>query len=195
MMKNLARRIALVEGNKKREHCKKTVLPVRFAAFQLLLVLPAHPWQLFLWSCDLVHPELLHPAHITPMWKLHPEVSWPSWPAEHPDRLSFSVLEVSFNASSVFLFASSWSLSLQHRPGVSRWRAIILMFSSLCDSLSTDIESPVSLCLTRCLQAYPYDYFRMKVDNKRLTNWIIINYYFINSLSLYLSPGNVLQGL
>jgi len=30
------------------------------------------------------------------------------------------------------------------------------MFSSLCDSLSTDIESPVSLCLTRCLQAYPY---------------------------------------
>ena len=179
MMKNLARRIALVEGNKKREHCKKTVLPVRFAAFQLLLVLPAHPWQLFLWSCDLVHPE----------------VSWPSWPAEHPDRLSFSVLEVSFNASSVFLFASSWSLSLQHRPGVSRRRAIILMFSSLCDSLSTDIESPVSLCLTRCLQAYPYDYFRMKVDNKRLTNWIIINYYFINSLSLYLSPGNVLQGM
>ncbi|HCD1255066.1 TPA: hypothetical protein JD854_RS08330 [Citrobacter amalonaticus] len=43
MMKNLARRIPPVKKETKKGSTVKTVLPVRFAAFQLLLVLPAHP--------------------------------------------------------------------------------------------------------------------------------------------------------
>ena len=152
----MARSIALRKTEIKKGSTVKTVLPVRFAAFQLLLLLPAHPWQLFLWPCGqsfiLNYCFLLTPPRCdTSSWSVP---GLPD-PPNHPDRFSFSILEVSFNASCVILFASSRSLSLKHHPGVSFRSVIILMFTSLSDSLSTKIESSFSRSLTRRLQTMP----------------------------------------
>jgi len=70
------------------------VLPVRFAAFQLLLLLPAHPWQLFLRSPDLFIRKpfilkLLHPARIVPIRSALSVTPFPEHPGP-PDILTGS---------------------------------------------------------------------------------------------------------
>ena len=86
----IGRRIPLVAGEEiKKGSTVKTVLPVRFAAIQLLLVLPAHPWQLFLWSPDQfilkrLLPASHHPDAISPNPWVCPDLPDP------PDILSGS---------------------------------------------------------------------------------------------------------
>jgi len=90
----------------------------------------------------------LHPAHIVLTCLFHPETSWPSWPTDHPDRLTFSFLEVSLThpARSASLHPEAF---LQRHPGGSFVRnAIILMFISRVGFLSTEIESAIPLRLT-----------------------------------------------
>ncbi|WP_222599983.1 hypothetical protein, partial [Salmonella enterica] len=98
---NLARRIT-----KKREHCINSA-PGSFRSIPATFRAPCSSVTTFPVTLRPVHPERLHPAHIARCDSFFLKRPWSSRPAEHPDRLSFSVLEVSFNASCAFHFASS----------------------------------------------------------------------------------------
>ncbi len=130
---NLARRIT------KREHCINSA-PGSFAA---TFRAPCSSVTTFPVTLRPVHPERLHPAHIARCDSFFLKRPRSSRPAEHPDRLSFSVPRCPLTHPALstllhpeaFLVTPSWRVLLKrHHPDV---RFVVRL-------LSTKIESPVS---------------------------------------------------